>query len=315
MAQFHSAAAAVEARDSNLTVSGGGITPDSIVTGSGAVMVATFLALAMYNFLELNAIILTTFKKRAGLYFWSFMVATWGLPVYSLGFLIKNFHLSSNLHVQAAFIIVGWSSMVTGQSMVLYSRLHLVLYDETWLRAVLIMIIVDAIICHTPIAVFIVGANSSNPGPWVAPYSAYEKVQVTIFFLQEMIISGLYIAQTLKILRITAITRRKTNRHILRHLLVVSVVVAILDTIILSLEYANLYYLQTTFKALVYSMKLKLEFSILNRLVDLAQPQTGLAYVPTTGHTNGPEDEDEFNFNLRETGPELNFGSLDLRGM
>ncbi|KAM5346139.1 hypothetical protein ACJ41O_009144 [Fusarium nematophilum] len=54
-----------------------------------------------------------------------------------------------------------------------------------------------------------------------------------------------------------------------RHLLLVNVIIIILDIPILVLEYVDLYDFQTAYKAIVYSIKLKLEFNILNRLVEM----------------------------------------------
>ena len=155
------------------------------------------------------------------------------------------------------------------------------------------MIIVNAIICHVLTTVLVYGANSSNPDPFIKPYSVYEKMQITIFFLQEMIISGLYIFETTKILRITSITGRDTNRryrHLVRHLLIISIIVAALDCPILALEYANLYRLQTSYKVFVYSIKLKLEFSILNRLVKLSKARkNSTSFAQTTERTERSE--------------------------
>lgn len=82
------------------------------------------------------------------------------------------------------------------------------------------MIFSNAIIDHVPTTILIYGANSAKPEPFAKPYSIYEKIQTTIFLLQEMAISGLYVFETTKILRITAITWRDTNRNMLRHLIV-----------------------------------------------------------------------------------------------
>jgi hypothetical protein len=41
---------------------------------------------------------------------------------------------------------VGWVLVITGQSVVLYSRLHLIVTDVKILRAVLIMIILNGLI-------------------------------------------------------------------------------------------------------------------------------------------------------------------------
>jgi hypothetical protein len=57
----------------------------------------------------------------------------------------------------------------------------------------------------------------------------------------------------------------------LRRLIIVNIVVILLDITILGLEYADLYQLQTAYKGMAYSLKLKLEFKILNDLVHLTR--------------------------------------------
>ncbi|KAL2126989.1 hypothetical protein VTI74DRAFT_11499 [Chaetomium olivicolor] len=249
-----------------------GISRDSVPTGSTLTAIIVFVSLSLYNVAELSFIILATFKRRGGLYFWSFVIATWGIAPYSVGFLIKALQLVGHSWVYVTMIVVGWCCMVTGQSVVLYSRLHIVLRNESRLRLVLGMIVANAIICHVPIIVMVYGANSSNPAAFIGPYSVYERVQVTLFFVQETIISALYIHETVTLMRM----RRRggiggDTRRLMTHLVIVNIIIVVLDVTILALEYASLYDLQTSYKALVYSIKLKLEFSILNRLVEITQ--------------------------------------------
>jgi len=160
------------------------------------ITIACFLALALYNVLELTFITFATFKQKRGLYFYSFLTSTWGIGLYSIGFLLKHLRLSTLNILYVTLIVIGWTAMVTGQSVVLYSRLHLLLRNRKTMRGILIMIIVNAFICHGPIIVMVYGANSANPEPFVGPYSIYEKVQVTIFFIQELIISGFYLVES-----------------------------------------------------------------------------------------------------------------------
>ncbi|KAK0613172.1 hypothetical protein B0T14DRAFT_414742, partial [Immersiella caudata] len=248
------------------------ITKDSASTGWTLVSIIVFISMALYNVVELSFIIFATFKRRGGLYFWSFVVAAWGIAPYAVGFLLKALQVLSLTWIYVTLIVIGWCGMVTGQSVVLYSRLHLVMHNEFRLRLVLIMIIVNAIICHVPIIVMVYGANSADPAPFVGPYSIYEKVQVTIFFIQEVIISGCYIIETTKMLRLhRGIHDKKSSQALMTHLILVNIIIILLDITILALEYAGLYDLQTAYKALVYSIKLKLEFSILNRLVGLTK--------------------------------------------
>ncbi|KAF1924739.1 uncharacterized protein M421DRAFT_424629 [Didymella exigua CBS 183.55] len=235
------------------------------------VVVVVFLSVAIYNFLELNVKIFTTFKRRRGLYFWSFTIATWGILFNSIGYLLKHLEVTTDGNIYATIILIGWCSMISGQSVVLYSRLHIVMHNAKRLRAVLIMIVVDAIWLHIPIIVLVYGANSNNPGPFQGPYAIYEKIQLTVFVIQELIISGLYVYETMKLLRLERTIGNNGSRTILYHLIYVNILVMLLDFSIIGLEFANLYEIQTSWKPLVYSVKLKLEFSILNRLVELTR--------------------------------------------
>lgn len=91
---------------------------------------------------------------------------------------------------------IGWFLLVSGQSVVLYSRLHLVLNNANILRAILWMIIANAVLWHTSITVLLFGSAYSphqNRSGFNAVYNVLEKVQMTVFCVQEFIISGLSI--------------------------------------------------------------------------------------------------------------------------
>ncbi|OCL08477.1 hypothetical protein AOQ84DRAFT_406735 [Glonium stellatum] len=257
-----------------------GLTDDVGISGRlhvslpAAMAIIAFVSIAIYNAVELAFTIFMTFKRRSGLYFWSFVVATGGIVPYAVGFTCKFFQLIPIAFISVTLIVVGWSCMVTGQSVVLYSRLHLVVRNTRTIRWVLIMIIIDAFILHVPIIVFAYGSNSSNPGPFVLPYSVYEKVQITVFFIQEAIISGLYVYETVRILGPTGQIRAEITRKVLTHLIYVNIIIILLDITLLGIEYSGHYEIQTTYKATLYSVKLKLEFSILNRLVTVTQQRS-----------------------------------------
>lgn len=264
-----------------------GIGADHATDQRTSLIILCLLVVALYNVLELNVIIFSVFKTRRGLYFWSFLVATWGIPFYAAGFLLKFVVGSSTRILIVVLISIGWCCMVTGQSVVLYSRLHLVLWNQTYLRFVLAMIIFDAVVCHIPTIVMAAGANTANSTAFINAYSVYEKVQVTIFFIQELTISALYITETAKLLRYEGSARGRAPRvgSFQPHLIFVNAIVIVLDITVLALEYSNFYDIQTSYKAFTYSVKLKLEFSVLNRLVELAKS----ARSSTFHQSEGPE--------------------------
>lgn len=126
--------------------------PDNRFTGiydSDTLVVIICSALALYNALELILLIFTTFHHYKGLYFWSLVLASGGIIPYVLGFLIEYFRLSY-LALGIAIDTTGWILMVTGQSVVLYSRLWLVFGASHYrlLKAVKWMIIFDAFVFH-----------------------------------------------------------------------------------------------------------------------------------------------------------------------
>jgi hypothetical protein len=56
------------------------------------------------------------------------------------------------------------------------------------------------------------------------------------------------------------------------HLIYVNVLIILMDITLLCTEYANLYEIQITFKGTLYSIKLRLEFAVLNSLMSLTRP-------------------------------------------
>ena len=265
--------------------------------GSGAqnksqmfrMIVLVFFSLALYNVLELNFIILGTFKRHSGLYFWCFLAATWGIAVYISGFFVKYYAPASLGYLAATLISIGWVGMVTGQSMVLWSRLHLVLRNQRMIKMLLYMIIFDAILCHGMIIPCVYGGFSDKPALFTKPYSIMEKIQITLFFIQEVTISTIYIWETLKLPKLEGVMRR-SNRRLMHHLILVNIIIIVLDTTVIGLEYANQFEYQTAFKSFAYSAKLKLEFTILNRLVEMTTESKDASSgrrTTNTGHKSG----------------------------
>jgi len=163
--------------------------------------------------------------------------------------------------------------MVTGQSLVLYSRLHIICLSEARLRLVRNMIIFNAFALHIPTIVLSFGRDYSNSsGRFDLAMAVFEKIQVSGFFLQEVSISGIYIWETvvwLKARKGFGPGEEQRGRRMMVHLVLVNVVVLVLDITILVLECVGLRDVQRAYKFFAYSVKLKVEFSILNQLVEL----------------------------------------------
>ncbi|KAI5465206.1 hypothetical protein BGZ63DRAFT_412518 [Mariannaea sp. PMI_226] len=253
---------------------------DQGLSQTSLTIIVVFLCLALYNVIELTFIIGGTFKRYSGVYFWSFSVATLGIALNCSGFFIKFFgpFTLGFGYLSCTLSLMGWVCMVTGQSMVLWSRLHLILQNEKRIRFLIWIIITNAVVLHGTIIPMVYGSFSTNPEIWLKPYSIAEKFELVIFFLQEFMLSSLYIFQTIGLMKLERpLGNRSSSRLLMKHLIIVNVLVIILDITILALEFANQYDFQISYKPFAYSVKLKLEFTILNRLVDLTISTTSVA--------------------------------------
>ncbi|KAG2420065.1 hypothetical protein HFD88_004863 [Aspergillus terreus] len=228
---------------------------------------AAFAAIAWYNAIELMILCFVSFKRRHGCYFWSLLVASASLFPQVLGWVLF-FFTDVSPYICVSLVLFSWYGMVTGQSMVLWSRLHLVLQNTKILSVVLWMIVVDAILFHVPPTVLFYGRVASPSSALNLGYSIVERVQLVGFCLQEMIISGIYIWETANLLRLRPQGR---PQKILYQLLAINIAILILDISVVVMEYAGFYGIQVMFKPVAYSIKLKLEYAILGRLVAIAR--------------------------------------------
>lgn len=232
---------------------------------------SAFASIVWYNAIELIVVCFVTFRRYRGCYFWSLLVSSFSLIPHTLGYIFLLFPLGISPWLSVTFVLVPWCGMVTGQSLVLWSRLHLVLQSPKVLRAVLCMIIVDVIALHTPVFVLMYGIVSPKADLFTRGYDIMERVQLVGFCIQELVLSGIYVFETAKLLRLRPEQR---HRQILIHLLVINIFILILDIAVVGTEYAGYYAVQVMFKPVAYSIKLKLEYAILGKLVEIARGVT-----------------------------------------
>ncbi|RMJ24195.1 integral membrane protein [Aspergillus sp. HF37] len=248
-----------------------------------------FMTIALYNVIELHVLLFTTFKRKwHGLYFWSVLASTWGVAINGLAVLFEFFQFAETKRELApvvVFLVVGWYPMVTGQALVLYSRLHLLAVDARIIRAVLIMIIVNAIILHIPntVVIFLVNFLPSPSSAIMNWYLTYEPLQLTLFSVQELIISALYVFRTVKVLNASQSFRGTPAQKTLMSLIYINIFIVAMDVVLVAIQFAGYDTLQHFFKPAVYSVKLKLEFTILLKLVEAMRG-------PGQGSSEGPRN-------------------------
>ncbi|KAE9985775.1 hypothetical protein EG328_006896 [Venturia inaequalis] len=231
-------------------------------------LIASFCAIAYWMCLELLLLVYVTFKRHTGVYFYSIIITILGLILQTTGYILKVFENSCPPVLVTIICKVGWVANVSGFSVVLWSRLHLVVNDPRILRGILIMIITNGIICHTPVVVFEFGLMSKHHSTYYLPMQIMERIQQTVFTIQETIISSLYIYHTFRFLSAGYATH---TRKVISLLLCVQVAVVVLDALLTVFDYTDKFTLKCTIHPLIYSIKLKLEFIVLNQLQNLVK--------------------------------------------
>lgn len=267
---------------------------------------AAFTGVSWYIGAEINVSLFVLFKRRRGLYFWACFLGSWGVILQSLFIILADFRVWTDLVGSITMIYLTWLIMVIPQSWVLYSRLDLIVQDRRllyWLRIVLIFnsivfsipTIVIGILAVSPNMRFFFSLNlvlmqraqqATTVNPTLRSKNIiWDRVQLTVYFVQETVLSLLYIYETRKYVRLKtflsnprpsddAATDTSTAKNrVLWHLIFANLLIIALDIALLGIQYGgdHLFYLQGAFKPCVYGIKLKLEFLVLNRLIDIVR--------------------------------------------
>ena len=231
-------------------------------------IIPAMIGVAWYNCAEIWIQVFGLFKRHTGLYFWSLLITTFGIILNLIGAVTHYLAPDVNWIVFSFFSIVGWIPMVVGQSLILYSRLHLVVRSPIILRTTLILIIACAILFCVPTSVMLFLSNSPDYTKWEKKFDYVEKTQLCGFLVLETFINGLYIWATVKLLKPSYSVR---VRRVMKFLIYGNVVIILLDVIVITMEFTNYYDIQGTLKPLIYSLKVKLEFAVLNQLMAVAR--------------------------------------------
>ena len=229
-------------------------------------LVASFFAVALWLSLELSVQLYFKFRRHRGLYFWSILTVTCGVALHTTGLLLKLLVPGANPVVVTTMAKIGWVMDTTIFSVVLYSRLHLVVQSRKILRLVLIMIIVDAFIFHTPIIVILMGLSTGRHPKWNNYIEPFEYIQVVGFTIQETIISSIYINKTAKFLKSGY---SYEIRKVMVSLVTVQVVVVLMDIAMIVIDCFGYFTLKAVMHPFSYAVKLKIEFAVLNLLLGM----------------------------------------------
>ncbi|KAI9716782.1 MAG: hypothetical protein M1812_005122 [Candelaria pacifica] len=252
-------------------------------------LITAFTTVTLWMVIEIHIQMWAIFKRRSGLYFWSLLATAWGVVGHTVGFLIKDFAPGCPFVVYGIIIQLGWWGMILGFSLVLYSRLHLVIRNRRIQQAVLIMIIVVYLGIQWPTTIIFFGYISPKYSKaWAKTDEAMEKVQVVVVSIAETIIEAIYIWATLRLLKPGINVQ---PRKVLILLITISSVNMLSNIMLIAMDYADLYVMKAAIHGWVYAAKLRVEFIVLNQLMAIASKGLAPSGTAASPAKSGQSDQ------------------------
>jgi hypothetical protein len=109
-----------------------------------AMTAAAFLGIAWYLSVEVSVRLLSRATRRS-LYFWSCLACSWGIIIHAVLIILLDFKIWES-YGAIVLIHLSWCTYVVSQSVVLYSRLNLVLQRLETGHYIFYMIIINSIV-------------------------------------------------------------------------------------------------------------------------------------------------------------------------
>lgn len=189
-----------------------------------SVILTLSLAIGYYNSLEIVLLIFSFFRKFSGLYFWTLLLCNVCVILYSMGMMLLYFELCIKW-LGKLVLDIGWAGTLLFQSLVLYSRLNLIIDDIRIIKGVKWMIITTAVVIFIPVLVLDFGKDYAGPS-FDEGYYYIEPIQMIWITVQELAISGLYIWKTIHFLNVT---HKKALRSMIWQLLTINTLIILMD--------------------------------------------------------------------------------------
>lgn len=236
-----------------------------------------FASIAIWSSVPLTFRLFLTIKKRRTLYFWSILLCTWGLSLREVGYMLTL--LAGNPFWPFGDILaqICWIMMVTGFALVLYSRLNLICESLKVRRAVIYMIIFNAVVWHTFMITLSFGriklgmeGKVEEKARWTKVYQPLERIHICFFNGQEILIACLYIRAAYQYLCACS-TSDKQVRNAMRLLVGAQIIVVALDLAIIVLDFCGYLMLKLFINSFCYCVRLELEFMVLNQLMEISR--------------------------------------------
>ncbi|RDW93953.1 uncharacterized protein DSM5745_01275 [Aspergillus mulundensis] len=256
----------------------------------------SFLAITAYNTMELFCWILDYFKRWQGLYFWSISIANLSVGAFMV---IATFATAQAIKPLAFGIGTALvdPAILVSTALVLYSRLYLITRGRI-VKFVFWLIIISSFFIYIPSVTLLMGAAAGDPRFFGTTLERFNERYTSLGSIgRELLICGIYIYESLRQLKPIMSLKGRAGRKVLCHLIAVNVAVVLLDLIAIFPLCTTKWHIGQWYRGagiqygiFAQSVKLKIEFSVLNNLVELLEAPLKNAGLPSTENSQAGRD-------------------------
>jgi hypothetical protein len=192
-----------------------------------SLLALVFVILAILTCLVMLVFVAMTFRRRSGLYFWSFVGLTISQTCYNIGLLLEFWVVSKpHFWVVWVFLVPGYAFFPLFEDLVFYSRLSLLTANRTTLRWVLAVGVCEVLFVEIPMAIITVGNMYLPESGFPAAFDIFWRVEACAYVAADMGFCIVYIVHVRKMWG--ADTDRKT-KSILKYILFLAVSIMFLN--------------------------------------------------------------------------------------
>jgi hypothetical protein len=194
--------------------------------------------------------------------------------VETVSFILHIFILSIQSPAYITIDTIGLITVLTGFSMVLYSRLHLLTQNHRFMRGILIMISIVSILGLTPVVtkMIVLCTGDLSLGLRLTDIASYVQI---IFAVQECVLSCLYIYFFWGYINdVPERVKDKIQKEVKATFCLLVMAygwILMSNVLIYVLDFKKIFLARDLCFNPVYAIKLEIEFFVLNRLVRISQ--------------------------------------------
>jgi hypothetical protein len=153
-----------------------------------------FVSLGLATCLSMLVFVAMTFRRRSGLYFWSFVGLTLTQFSYNLGLVLEYWAIDERRSWTAwIFLVPGYAFFPLFEDLVFYSRLSLLMANRRTLKYVLAASLCEVALVELPTAILSAGARYLPKSGFTPAFNIFWRLEACAYVTTDMAFCLVYI--------------------------------------------------------------------------------------------------------------------------